>query len=407
MEENRKSAVYVGSFDPITWGHLAIIIDILTVYDEVIIAVGSNPEKEKSLFSCQYRIELIGIALEELVDSFDYRYLIGREYSQAEILAIKRLRKNPDIVKVMGFDGMTVDFAIRNHVDTIIRGERIVGDHDVETKLSMMNKMLCDVRRVHLNKHQITVPQEKLTYISSSSAKEFALMHEYAAAANFVTPRVLDLLTAKYLRQDFRKLCESFGIDEMDRIDDLWFDLRRVYLPRRSYPLSFVGYCLNYLNIYCRNYQKVENYQLIKAALYYAYYNAENSNDAVNECQKASRGLSRCLKRKEQEKIENLIAALRLPDTNKLPDADDDLLHDVTTVIYGDKNNFGTFAFQLLLGKCNLSSEYDYARQRVEYLNALLSEKDLYRLDYFRDNFTDDAKWNLRQEQAYWQSVLE
>lgn len=404
MEEKRIAA-YAGTFDPVTLGHLAIITEVLSTYDEVIITLGKNPDKNQPLFGRNYRKELIRIALEELVDDYEYRALTGRDYSPAEIKAIEKLKKKPDIVKIESFDGMLVDFAIRNKIDNIIRGERIVGDHDAETKLNMMNKMLCDVRRVHLSKHQITVPQEKLTYISSSSAKEFASKHEYACAANFVTPRVLNLLTAKYLRHDFRKLCEKLGIDEMDEIDNLWFDLRRTYLPRRDYPLSFIGYSLNYLNIYVQNFSGAENYNVLKAALYYAFYNTEENEKGIALSQQASRDISRYLGREDQTHLEKLINLLRKPELKEHEVISDlRLLRDVTSVIYADRNNFGSFMTQLRVGQSKISDSA-YAEKRAKQIEKLLSQQRIYQLDYFFEKFEEDARINLTKELNYWQGI--
>lgn len=403
--EEKTIAAYVGTFDPVTLGHLAIIVEILSTYDEVIIALGKNPDKNQPLFSRNYRKELIRIALEELVDDFEYRALTGREYSPAEIKAIQKLKKKPNVVKIMSFDDMMVDFAIRNKIDNIIRGERIVGDHDSETKLNMMNKMLCDVRRVHLSKHQITVPQEKLTYISSSSAKEFASLHEYACAANFVTPRVLNLLTAKYLRHDFRKLCDKLGIDEMDEIDNLWFDLRRTYLPRRDYSLSFIGYSLNYLNIYVQNFSEAENYNVLKAALYYAFYNTEDGENGIALSQQASRGISRYLGREDRGQLEKLINLLRKPELKEHEFISDlRLLRDVTSVIFADRNNFGSFATQLRVGQSRIS-DCTYAEKRINQIENILSQQRIYQMDYFFEKFEEDARWNLTKELNYWRGI--
>ncbi len=409
MENSKKTAVYVGSFDPITWGHLAIIIDILTAYDQVIIAIGKNPDKQKPLFSRNYRLHMVNLALEDLRANYEHRFLTGRDFSMAEIEALQRLKANPKIIRVECFDDMSVDFAIRNHVDTIIRGERLVGDHDFESKLSMMNKMLCDVRRVHLSKHQITVPQEKLTYISSSSAKEFAFCQEYAVAANFVTPHILNLLTAKSLAADFRKLCIDFGFDdvlEYDDIEQMWYDLRGRYLRPAEYSLFFIGYCINYLNIYHRNCKEITDYNLIKAAIYYAYFDDRKSKEGREASKAAARHLLEHLSREEAAKVEKLIDVLRSEATDFPADSldeNDRILADVTQIRLGDKNNYGSFALEWLLSSS--LDEKSYAEKRLEEIQKLLAKEFLLKTDYFRKKFEETARLNLIREQDYWRRI--
>lgn len=109
---HKMRAVYPGSFDPITLGHLDIITRLSPMYDEFIVLIANSPEKSY-LFSAQERVELV-----------------------------KKSVKNFKNVKVDIFDGLTVDYAKSKKADVIIRGLRAVSDFEYEFAMANMNKTL-------------------------------------------------------------------------------------------------------------------------------------------------------------------------------------------------------------------------------------------------------------------------
>jgi pantetheine-phosphate adenylyltransferase len=121
MSERR--AVYPGSFDPITNGHLDIIHRALTVFDHVIVAVAYNQDKQTGLFTPGERVEMI----REVADE---QQLDGR-------------------VSMDSFHGLLVDYARRVGASTIIRGLRAVADFEYEFQMTLMNRHLAvDVETV-------------------------------------------------------------------------------------------------------------------------------------------------------------------------------------------------------------------------------------------------------------------
>ena len=136
---NKKTAVYPGSFDPITYGHLDIIERGLEVFDEIVIAVARNSEK-KSLFSTEERIRHIEEAIGD----------------------------NPKVT-VDTFDGLLVDYVLSKGAKIILRGLRAVSDFEYEFQIAQMNHNLkSEVETVFM---MTSVPYG---YLSSSIVKEVA-----------------------------------------------------------------------------------------------------------------------------------------------------------------------------------------------------------------------------------------
>ena len=139
---NKKIAVYPGSFDPITYGHLDIIERGLDVFDEIIIAVAKNSGK-KSLFSTEERIQHIRAALGD----------------------------NPRVT-VETFDGLLVDYVLSRGAKVILRGLRAVSDFEYEFQIAQMNHNLKN--EIETLFMMTSVPYG---YLSSSIVKEVASLN--------------------------------------------------------------------------------------------------------------------------------------------------------------------------------------------------------------------------------------
>ena len=140
---NSRFAVYPGSFDPMTNGHLDIVRRALTVFDEVRVAVAYNQEKPSGLFTPAERVEI----LEGVVAEFG-----GRVTADA-------------------FHGLLIDYCRRIGAGTIIRGLRAVADFEYEFQMTMMNRHLApDVETVFL------MAGEQHFYTSSRLVKEVATL---------------------------------------------------------------------------------------------------------------------------------------------------------------------------------------------------------------------------------------
>ena len=153
-------AVYPGSFDPITNGHIDVIKRASRIFDQVTIAVSQNINK-KSFLSVREKIEAINISLEGLNN-----------------------------VEVIAFDSLLVDFAKEINAQIILRGLRAVSDFEYEFQLAGMNK--------HLDKNIETfflTPSEEFSNISSSLVKEILLLG--GDISSFVPKKVEQTLLKK------------------------------------------------------------------------------------------------------------------------------------------------------------------------------------------------------------------
>ena len=156
-----RRAIYPGSFDPVTFGHLDIIKRSSKLFDEIIVGVLNNSQKN-ALFSIDERVNMI-----------------------------KELTENLGNVKVECFEGLLVDFAKKKDAQVIIRGLRAVTDFENEIQLAQSNK----VQYPELETLFMTTSL-KYSYLSSTVAKEFA---SYGGDISLFVPKeIIPLIEAKF-----------------------------------------------------------------------------------------------------------------------------------------------------------------------------------------------------------------
>lgn len=134
-------AMFPGTFDPIHYGHIDIAVRSARLFDEVIMAVYDRPLKSL-LFEPQERIALV----------------------------IEAVKDNPKI-KVMGYSGLTIDFARKMQAQVIVRGLRVFSDFEFEFRMALANQRLAtDIETVAL------ITAEQHTFLSSSTVREIATL---------------------------------------------------------------------------------------------------------------------------------------------------------------------------------------------------------------------------------------
>lgn len=157
----KKIAVYPGSFDPITFGHLDIINRALKIFDEIIIAVARN-ERKSPLFTVEERVDLI-----------------------------KSVIKDSERARVDTFDGLLVDYARSCKAQAIIRGLRAISDFEYELQMAQINRGISrEVETVFL------MTSVFYSFLSSSIVKEVHSLH--GPIDGLVPPLVKKALDAKF-----------------------------------------------------------------------------------------------------------------------------------------------------------------------------------------------------------------
>jgi len=155
----RVKAIYPGSFDPPTNGHLDLIQRGSKIFDELVVAILRNPEKDP-LFSVADRRKM----LEEMTTGFDN-------------------------VTVDTFDGLTVEYAVRIGATAVLRGIRAISDYEYELQMALMNRKLQPgLETVFM------MPAEKYSYLSSRLVREIA---QLGGAIDCLVPK----LVAQKLRE--------------------------------------------------------------------------------------------------------------------------------------------------------------------------------------------------------------
>ena len=157
-------ALYPGSFDPLTNGHLDILERATKLFDQVIMTVAVNNRKD-SVFSGDERVQLIKDCIAD--------------------------KKWVDKVTVKQFTGLLVDHALEMKADTLVRGVRQISDFEYEFRMALTNKRLApDVDTVFL------MPDEEFTFISASIVKEVAYWG--GELSSFVPKNVAKALKEKF-----------------------------------------------------------------------------------------------------------------------------------------------------------------------------------------------------------------
>lgn len=136
-----RRAIYPGSFDPVTNGHLDIIERGCKLFDEIIIAILVNPEKQP-FFSIEERREILNQVLKDIV-------------------------RGSCVIRVDDFEGLLVQYAVAQKANAIVRGIRAISDYEYELQMALMNRRLePSIETVFM------MPAETYSYLSSRLVKE-------------------------------------------------------------------------------------------------------------------------------------------------------------------------------------------------------------------------------------------
>ncbi len=159
----KKIALFPGTFDPITNGHLDVIRRAQHLFDELVVAIGRNPAK-RQLFTDAERQAMIQALLDEHCG---------------------------DNVRIAQYDGLTVDFARSLHATAIVRGLRNVTDLNYEFQIALTNRAIADIETVFI------MSGEQYAFTSSTLIKQIASAGDIERLRLLLPPNVLQALQAK------------------------------------------------------------------------------------------------------------------------------------------------------------------------------------------------------------------
>lgn len=155
-----KKAFYAGSFDPFTNGHLYVVTQAAKVFDQVIIGIGENPEKERN-----FSAEVMKTAIEKVL-----------------------MRKNFANVKVIIYKGLTVRAAEKESADFLVRGLRNGVDYDFEENLALINQNISGLETIYFRAGETA-------HVSASAVMQ--LWREGVTVDNWVPEEILTILATK------------------------------------------------------------------------------------------------------------------------------------------------------------------------------------------------------------------
>ena len=157
-----KVAIYPGSFDPVTYGHIDMIKRSTRIFSEVIVAVANNVGK-KPLFSTEERLKML-----------------------------KDCTKDIQGIRIEAFDGLVIEFARKNKANVLIRGLRMISDFEYELQMALTNRRLAEtIETIFL------MPSEGYSFLSSTLLKEAASLG--ADVSSFV-PKLVEKKLKERLR---------------------------------------------------------------------------------------------------------------------------------------------------------------------------------------------------------------
>ncbi|MFH1753065.1 MAG: pantetheine-phosphate adenylyltransferase [Candidatus Omnitrophota bacterium] len=160
-----KKAAYLGTFDPVTYGHIDVIKRASYIFDSLLIGVAANSRDKKSLFPVAQRADMMNKAVKGI--------------------------KN---VEVESFDGLAVDYVEKKRINIIVRGLRMISDFEYEFQMALTNRKLNDrIETIFM------MPSESYSYISSRLIKEAASLG--ANVSVFVPDFVQEALIKKLKRK--------------------------------------------------------------------------------------------------------------------------------------------------------------------------------------------------------------
>ncbi|MBR5599514.1 MAG: pantetheine-phosphate adenylyltransferase [Alphaproteobacteria bacterium] len=368
-------ALYCGSFDPFTLGHLSVVEQALehlnTPYkqiEKIYICIGSNDAKTP-LFRKEDRIKMIKEAF------------------------INHPHK--DNIEVISYQGLTVDLAYRLGAKYLIRGIRKndLNNQNEEKKLAIINQELSKTLGFNLETLFFESRTMLLSTISSSIVKSLCSCGEYIAVANFVPFNVHQELMKHYLKHRFLKLfypeCRSIA-------ESYWNEVVSAYQTRPYHNLSHIAFMFNLLDKYssANNYKSTDMELAIFA--HDIVYDVRSSDNELNSALQALSWYGAKYS-KSDDLLKNLILATK--QDAKPTTTDEALLKDLDLSILGTHSPKITQNYTKgIRQEYSYLNDEEYIKGRTAFLTGLMNEKRIFQTDFFYNCFESLARENISKE---------
>jgi pantetheine-phosphate adenylyltransferase len=369
-ERTIKRAVYAGSFDPPTSGHLWMIEEAARLFQELWVAIGVNPGK-KTTFSLEERMEMLRRSTR--------RFTNVRIDSSANMYLVR--------------------YAESVHADCIVRGIRNSEDYEYERAMRHTNSDLdASILTVFL------MPPRGFAEVSSSLVKGLIGPEGWEdILAAYVPAPVFDRLLTSHdgLRTRLGRLCGRLGI-ERGQSDLYRFFMERYGEPARHYhTISHIAHCLRELNAVR---EQARDEAALEMAMWFhdAVYEPGRDDNEARSAELAGQMLGKAGVATERVRnIQDLIRAT----AHQQPahSVDEHLIADIDLAVFGQLPTAFDEYEQAISDEYARLSEDQFSKGRSQFVRALLQRPAIYFEAYFREKYEAQARRNLERSLARWQ----
>jgi pantetheine-phosphate adenylyltransferase len=378
-------ALYAGSFDPFTVGHLDIVERALLSYETVYIGVGCNPNKN-TFFSATERVELI-----------------------KEVFKNHPKKRR---IKVLQYTGSTVDLAMSLDIHVLIRGMRFE-DQTFEETNATANQLIASTRNYSLYTELLAQNNNFLKCVSSSAVKTLCDLGEYEAAYRYVPPTIHHALMERYLYPTFATLFSPETDDK--KIALAWKKMVSILKTEIYENLSEIAFKLNMFNIYLTHNRcaEIERYKkeilaiifLSNIADRFVYHkinfakleNDEEYNAYIDNCKKVYLKLFNVIENKYGKVNFKKEAAIEIDGDyigSGAYEYSQKIINDLSCLWLGTKDE-KLFEQKVALVRSSFHLKYDGDRYFKETLCALREEERIYKIEFFYNLFENSARSNI------------
>ena len=355
-------AIYAGSFDPITNGHVWVIDQALKMFDKVYVAVGINPEKKTS-FNLEDRIRMINNAF-----------------------------PNEDKIEVISFQkSFLVNLCSQKSIDVMIRGIRNVQDFEYEQQILYINdKINSSIQTVYI------IPPSEYAGLSSSIVKGLLGIYEWQFIAKDLIPKdnLSFLMNIAYSNKQVDRFFGNSGFGFMRE------ELLKAYNSNGRFY-----HTIQHLNEMLELFEALEGKFNVKSSLLWAIlfhdyvYNpasANNEEDSVLVWEEFYEENKLKLEPTLKEEVSELIMATKTHEASTINPLHQAMVDMDLAILASDVNRFNEYERQIR-HEYSFVNDGIYNEGRVAFIKKILARNTIFLTSYFRDKYEDKARMNLNK----------